>query len=87
MIREHTNSHFFLTKRLIQSEVRFRAQRQMPATITYVEIKSEQVIDNGKATIVSGGIGQSNINIIVEIPDADYVDITATIYGKLNSFE
>ena len=85
MLRQNTNYHSWLFKRTIQTEVKYRARRERPATVTYVEIKSHQDVDSGKAVIVSGGIGQANIYIVVEIPNTDYIDCTATIYGKLTS--
>jgi Transcription activator MBF2 len=51
------------------------------ATVTYMSVTVNQASAVGRAYIVSGGIGQRNIQVVVEGKSTNYFNYTAQIYG------
>lgn len=52
------------------------------AQITFVEILAEQSSDIGNAYVVSGGIGQRFISMVVEAKQTRFFEFDAKVYGQ-----
>lgn len=52
------------------------------ALITFVEILAEQSSDIGNAYVVSGGIGQRFISMVVEAKQTQFFEFDAKVYGQ-----
>ncbi|KAL5276152.1 hypothetical protein ACFFRR_001769 [Megaselia abdita] len=52
------------------------------AMITFVEILAEQSSDIGNAYVVSGGIGQRFISMVVEAKQTQFFEFDAKVYGQ-----
>ena len=51
------------------------------AVVTHVEIVAVQNNNLGNAYVVSGGIGQRSISIVIEAQETDYFSYKALYYG------
>lgn len=52
------------------------------AQITFVEILAEQSSDIGNAYVVSGGIGQRFISMVVEAKQTSFFEFDAKVFGQ-----
>ncbi|XP_049292197.1 uncharacterized protein LOC125768495 [Anopheles funestus] len=50
--------------------------------VTYVEVVVQQSTSTGRGYIVSGGVGQRNIRLVIEAYGTYYFDYNAAIYGR-----
>uniref|UniRef100_A0A182PQ54 Transcription activator mbf2 n=1 Tax=Anopheles epiroticus TaxID=199890 RepID=A0A182PQ54_9DIPT len=51
------------------------------AVVTYVEVVVQQSTSQGRGYVVSGGVGQRTIRLVIEAYGTNYFDYTAAIYG------
>lgn len=56
-------------------------QQGVGATVTYVEASVNQTSNLGRAYVISGGINQHSISVVVEAYDTLLFNIVASIYG------
>lgn len=56
-------------------------QRGVGATVTYVEASVNQTSNLGRAYVISGGINQHSISVVVEAYETLLFNIVASIYG------
>ncbi|XP_052900763.1 uncharacterized protein LOC128307082 [Anopheles moucheti] len=52
------------------------------AVVTYVEVVVNQSSSAGRGYIVSGGVGQRNVRLVIEAYDTFFFNYNAAIYGR-----
>ena len=65
----------------VSVQMTYPEKGQQGAEVTYVEILAEQSSDIGNAYVVSGGIGQRFISMIVEAKQTNFFEFTTKVYG------
>lgn len=71
----------FSTPQNYKTSLRYQANGSEGLVIAYVQILVYQSTNLGRAYIVSGGIGERHIGIVIEAQSTLYLNFTASIYG------
>ncbi|XP_055919891.1 uncharacterized protein LOC129951668 [Eupeodes corollae] len=81
IVSQASDSLTFKTPQRVVMNFKYPSEGEVTAIITFVQILIEQSNSEGRAYVVSGGIGQRSIEMIVEASNTTLLKFTSTIYG------
>lgn len=65
----------------LQSVFKYPPIGALGAAVTFIEIDVQQGSKAGRAFLSSGGIGQSNVQVVIEAEDTTYLSYDGKVYG------
>lgn len=82
LVAQKTDSTFFSGPNDVVLNLVYPAVGNSGAVVKYIVVNVNQSSNDGRAYITAGGIGQKNIQLVVEATATTYFQYQAYIYGK-----